>query len=53
MALETGDQLAILYNRVARALSERWVGRPKKAIELTDGLGEVLRKVFNLNSFPG
>jgi class 3 adenylate cyclase/tetratricopeptide (TPR) repeat protein len=53
MALETGDQVAIVYNRVARGISERWLGRPKKAIELTDGLGEVLRSVFNLNQLPG
>jgi tetratricopeptide (TPR) repeat protein len=53
LALETGDQPAILFSRSVHALSERWLGRPKKSIELTDGLGEALRSVFNLKQLLG
>jgi tetratricopeptide (TPR) repeat protein len=52
MAGETGDQYAIFLNRSFRALSERWLGRPKKAIELTEGLVEALRGTSKLMSLP-
>jgi class 3 adenylate cyclase/tetratricopeptide (TPR) repeat protein len=53
IALESGDQQAILLNRGLRAISERWLGRPRKTIELTDGLVEALRGTFNLNQVSG
>ena len=53
MAMETGDQRGILLNRGLRALSERWLGRPGKTIELTEGVVEALRSIFNLNQLSG
>jgi class 3 adenylate cyclase/tetratricopeptide (TPR) repeat protein len=53
MALNTGNQRAIFFNRVFRAVSERWIGRPKKTIELTEGLIEIMRGVFNLSQLSG
>jgi class 3 adenylate cyclase/tetratricopeptide (TPR) repeat protein len=53
MAFESGDQRAILLNRGLRAISERWLGRPQKTIELTEGLAEALRSIFNLNQLSG
>ena len=53
MALETGDPMAISRNRGMRAISERWLGRPGKAVELTEGLLEMLRSMFNLNQLSG
>ena len=48
MALQTGDQRAVAQTRTLRALTERWIGSPCKAIELTEGLAEAFSKVFNL-----
>jgi class 3 adenylate cyclase/tetratricopeptide (TPR) repeat protein len=53
MALETGDPMAISRNRGLRALSERWLGRPRKTVELSEGLIETLRSMFNLNQLSG
>ncbi|UCB50661.1 MAG: AAA family ATPase [Deltaproteobacteria bacterium] len=53
MALETGDPETISRNRGLRALSERWLGRPRKTVELTEGLLELMRSVFNLNQLSG
>ena len=53
MALGTGDPKAISSNRGLRALSERWLGRPRKTVELTEGLLEPLRGMFNLNQLSG
>ncbi|HME42441.1 MAG TPA: adenylate/guanylate cyclase domain-containing protein [Syntrophorhabdales bacterium] len=49
MALQTGNQRSIGYNRVARACAERWLGRPGKTVELTEGLTDALSKIFNLS----
>jgi tetratricopeptide (TPR) repeat protein len=49
IALETENQRAISFTRFQRATSERWLGRPKKTIELTEGLVEALRSTFNLS----
>ncbi|MFH1242125.1 MAG: adenylate/guanylate cyclase domain-containing protein [Pseudomonadota bacterium] len=49
IALESEDLHAIFLNRGFRALSERWLGRPRKTIELTDGLVAALRGIYNLN----
>jgi class 3 adenylate cyclase/tetratricopeptide (TPR) repeat protein len=48
MALETGNQQAIYFTRFLRATSERWLGRPHKTIELTEGLVEAQRNAYNL-----
>jgi class 3 adenylate cyclase/tetratricopeptide (TPR) repeat protein len=53
MALETGDLRAISLNRGLRALSERWLGRPRKTVELSEGLIEALRSMFDLNQLAG
>jgi class 3 adenylate cyclase/tetratricopeptide (TPR) repeat protein len=48
MALQTGNPRAVGATRALRALTERWLGRPGKAIELTEGLTDALSKMFNL-----
>jgi tetratricopeptide (TPR) repeat protein len=48
MALETGNKQAIYFTRFLRATSERWLGRPHKTIELTEGLVEAQRNAYNL-----
>jgi tetratricopeptide (TPR) repeat protein len=53
LALQTGNQRAIGFNRILRAHAERWFGRPGKTIELTEGLVEGLSKMFNLNALSG
>jgi tetratricopeptide (TPR) repeat protein len=52
MALQTGNPRAVAMTRVIRAMAERGLGRPGKAIELTEGLTDVLSKMFNLNQLP-
>jgi class 3 adenylate cyclase/tetratricopeptide (TPR) repeat protein len=49
MALQTGNQRAVVATRVRRALAERWLGSPRKTIELTEGLTDAFSKIFNLN----
>jgi class 3 adenylate cyclase/tetratricopeptide (TPR) repeat protein len=49
MALQTGDPRAVVGARGLLAFAERWLGRPGKAVELTEGLTDVLSKMFNLN----
>jgi class 3 adenylate cyclase/tetratricopeptide (TPR) repeat protein len=53
MALETGNPEEIFRSRGLRAISERWLGRPRKTVELTDGGLELLRSMFNLNQLSG
>jgi class 3 adenylate cyclase/tetratricopeptide (TPR) repeat protein len=53
MTLQTGNQRAIGFNRILRALAERWLGRPGKTVELTEGLADALSKMFNLNQLSG
>jgi len=53
MALETGNPEAIFKSRGLRAISERWLGRPMKTVELTEGALELLRSMFNLNQLSG
>ena len=48
MALETGNKQAIYFTRFLRATSERWLGKPHKTIELTEGLVEAQRNAYNL-----
>ena len=53
MALQTGNQRAVAWTRLARARTERWLGRPGKTVELTEGLTDVLSKMLNLSQLSG
>ncbi len=53
MALETGNPRAVMATRGIRAVSERWLGRPGKTVELTEGMTDALSKMFNLNQLSG
>ena len=53
MALQAGDPRAVVGARGLRAFAERWLGRPRKAVELTEGLTDELSKMFNLNQLSG
>ena len=46
LALETGDPRAISTVRLSRAIAERWLGLPEKAVELTEGVVESLLSTF-------
>ncbi|UCH23350.1 MAG: AAA family ATPase [Deltaproteobacteria bacterium] len=51
MAMALGDPESILYTRVNRSITERWIGRPQKTIELTEGVLELTREMFNVSAF--
>jgi class 3 adenylate cyclase/tetratricopeptide (TPR) repeat protein len=53
MALQAGDPRAVVGARGLLAFAERWLGRPRKAVELTEGLTDELSKMFNLNQLSG
>ena len=53
IALQTENPRAVATTRGVRALTERWLGRPDKAIELTEGWTDALTKVFNLSGLSG
>jgi tetratricopeptide (TPR) repeat protein len=53
MALQTGNPQAVVTTRGMRAVAERWLGRPGKTVELTEGVADVLSKMFNLNQLSG
>ncbi len=46
LALETGNSRAISSVRLARAIAERWLGLPEKAVELTEGVVEAMLATF-------
>ena len=48
MAAESGDLEVIAYARAIRSVTERWFGRPQKTIELTEGIAEIARQMFNM-----
>ena len=48
LALETGDPRAISSVRLSRAIAERWLGLPEKAVELTEGVVEAMLSMFYL-----
>jgi Flp pilus assembly protein TadD len=48
LAMEAGDPRCIAGARTMRAFTEKWVGRPAKAIELTEGLLEAPGMSFSL-----
>ena len=49
LALQAGNPLTVGVTRTIRALTERWLGRPGKAIELTENLTAAHIKMFNLS----
>jgi tetratricopeptide (TPR) repeat protein len=51
MAADTGDPNVIAYARGIRSATERWIGRPQKTIELTEGIAEISRELFNMTGF--
>jgi len=46
LALETGNSRAISIVRLSRAIAERWLGLPEKAVELTEGVVEAMLSTF-------
>jgi len=52
LAMQTGKPGPIFYARLIRAIMERWLGRPDKTIELTEGVVELLRLRFGLSALP-
>jgi class 3 adenylate cyclase/tetratricopeptide (TPR) repeat protein len=53
MALQTGNQRAVVATRAVRAATERWLGRPRKSVELTEGMIDAFSKIFNLTGLSG
>ena len=53
MALQTGNKRAVVATRAIRAIAERWLGRPSKTIELTEGMTDAFSKMFSLTSLSG
>ena len=49
IALESGDPRSILGTRLVRSIWERHLGRPRKTVELTEGMTELLRGMYNIN----
>jgi class 3 adenylate cyclase/tetratricopeptide (TPR) repeat protein len=49
MALQTGNPRVVAATRGLLAFAERWLGRPGKAVELTEGLTDALSKMYSLN----
>jgi len=53
MALQSGNPRAVVAVRGLRAVAERWLGRPGKTVELTEGVTDALSKMFNLTQLSG
>jgi tetratricopeptide (TPR) repeat protein len=49
IALESGEPRSILGTRLVRSIWERHLGRPRKTVELTEGMTELLRGMYNIN----
>jgi class 3 adenylate cyclase/tetratricopeptide (TPR) repeat protein len=49
IALESGDPRSILGARLIRSIWERHLGRPRKTVELTEGMIELLQSSYNIN----
>lgn len=49
IALESGDPRSILGSRLVRSIWERHLGRPRKTVELTEGMIELLQSSYNIN----
>ncbi|UCG07507.1 MAG: hypothetical protein JSV83_02300, partial [Desulfobacterales bacterium] len=48
IAKETADPIPMFVAHHMRSMTERWLGRPKKSIEITEGMVESLRKTYAL-----
>jgi class 3 adenylate cyclase/tetratricopeptide (TPR) repeat protein len=48
VGMESGKPRPILSARFLRASTERWIGRPEKTVELTEGMVEALRNSASL-----
>ncbi len=48
MAHQGRDQGVVGVTRIALAQAERWLGRPGKTVELTEGLNDALGKMFSI-----
>jgi class 3 adenylate cyclase/tetratricopeptide (TPR) repeat protein len=48
MAIEANDSRAIVAARMPQTFVQRWLGKPWKAVELTEGMIESLRGSYNL-----
>jgi class 3 adenylate cyclase/tetratricopeptide (TPR) repeat protein len=48
IAEESGKPLAILNTRILLSLLERWRGTPQKALELSEGIVEILQSALNI-----
>ena len=53
LAMQSGKPGAIFVARLIRAVLERWLGRPDKAVELTEGVVEILNMRFGMSALPG
>jgi len=53
LAMQSGKPGAIFVARLIRARLERWLGRPDKAVELTEGVVEILNMLFGMSALPG
>jgi class 3 adenylate cyclase len=49
MAKESGDNRSQFLTKLHRSFTERWIGRPEKTIELTEGLSEIAIDVFSVS----
>jgi tetratricopeptide (TPR) repeat protein len=52
IAKETGKPIPFFVARNYRSMTERWLGRPRKTIDLTEGMFESLRKTYALTPLP-
>jgi len=50
MALETGDPRHIFITRFILAMAERFIGRPAKAVDLTEGMKELMQEMLNITN---
>ena len=48
IAFEAGDRFSILFARMQRSYSERWLGRAEKSVEFTDDVVGLSQKIGNL-----
>ncbi len=52
IAMETGKPIPLFVARNFRSMTERWLGRPRKTVDLTEGMVESLRKTYALTPLP-
>jgi class 3 adenylate cyclase/tetratricopeptide (TPR) repeat protein len=49
LAMETGSKRQIFQSRHLRAFTERWLGKPSKTIELTEGMLEIMLDMLDVS----